>query len=50
MKKDISEYVASSLDGFGYKWFNNLDKGTGLFLWDDFEATNVEEVYPTGSR
>jgi Retrotransposon gag protein len=37
MESDISEYVLGYLDGFAYKWFEALNKGTEPFLWKHFE-------------
>src|SRR5271169_2235524 len=46
MDKDISEYVASSLDGFAYKWFEALDKGTEPFAWVKFEKVFRRKFIP----
>ena len=47
MKADISEYVAAFLDGFAYKWFNNLKKpDKAPYLWEDFEAAMRKKFIP----
>lgn len=47
MKADISEYVATFLDGFAYKWFNNLKKPEDApFLWGDFETAMRKKFIP----
>ena len=46
MEADISEYIATFLDGFAYKWFSNLDKGKEPFLWDKFEAAMRKKFIP----
>src|SRR5271154_102033 len=46
MRKDISEYIPSFLDGFAYRWFAALDKGTEPFKWRHFEKTFRKKFIP----
>ena len=46
MRKDISEYIPSFLDGFAYRWFAALDKGTESYKWRHFEKAFRKKFIP----
>src|SRR5271169_3294287 len=46
MDRDVSEYVLGFLDGFAYRWFETLDKGTTSFRWKEFETAFRKKFIP----
>jgi hypothetical protein len=46
MDADIAEYVFGFLEGFAFRWFDALDKGTDAFRWKDFETAFRTKFIP----